>query len=241
MDATTVFRCLTLSAQSPGQTVLDPFSGAGTTVCAASARGLRGIGLEANPLSVHLSALKLTDERETSRLRDAARSVVDAAQRERCLTAQDPLLSRCFDEPALDTLTALRDAAERSSSQWRNHLLLALLATMRECASVNVGWAYVQPTRERVATVTDAAARFIIRADAIADELDAYPPGWTAASRIVERDARSPWAWRGLIPPGALTRSSRHRRTSTTSTTSRQRDWTSRSCTETTVRSCQGA
>ncbi|MGD9100657.1 MAG: DNA methyltransferase, partial [Anaerolineae bacterium] len=42
----------------PGQTVLDPFSGTGTTVLTAMLHGLNGIGIEVNPFLCFAARIK---------------------------------------------------------------------------------------------------------------------------------------------------------------------------------------
>ena len=47
------------AASKPGDLVLDPFAGSGTTLVAAHARGRRFIGCDASPLAVHTSRKRL--------------------------------------------------------------------------------------------------------------------------------------------------------------------------------------
>ena len=51
------------------------------------------------------------------------------------------LVRQCFDETTLARLVGLREAIPRRSP-WKDYLTWALLATLRDVASVKVGWPY---------------------------------------------------------------------------------------------------
>lgn len=69
----------------PEETVLDPFCGSGTVLIEANLAGLAGIGVDANPLAVELSRLKLrgADEAQRRQLCESAERIVDFAEARR--------------------------------------------------------------------------------------------------------------------------------------------------------------
>ena len=50
--------CINISGIKKGAIVLDPFCGSGTSVCEAKISGMRGIGIDLNPLSVLIARVK---------------------------------------------------------------------------------------------------------------------------------------------------------------------------------------
>lgn len=177
-----------------GTNIAEPFLGS-----AATAVGLPGrtiVGIEAHPLIAELAATKLAEPLgPTNGLRRAATRLVDLAREFAPDPAQEhPLVQRCFDADTLMELAALRDAlAERAREPWRRQLRWALLATLRDVASVKVGWPYQRPALERDAPYRNGPARFLQRIEMIAEDLEKAerPTG-----RVVRGDARSVTAWR---------------------------------------------
>ncbi len=66
---------------APGQTVLDPFCGTGTTVVESMRQGLNGIGIEANPIAYLAASVKTRWSVDPSHLRSAANAVAEATLR----------------------------------------------------------------------------------------------------------------------------------------------------------------
>ena len=179
-----------------GAIVAEPFLGS-----AASASGLPGcyvVGIEAHPLIADLAATKLAPPPAAADLlRDAAERLAEiAASRTADLGAEHELVRRCFEPVVLERLAALRDAlTERPREPWRRHLRWALLGTLRDVASVKIGWPYQRPALERAAPYTDPTGRFLARAEMIAADL-ALEKSERPSGRVVRGDARSAAAWR---------------------------------------------
>ncbi|MNX67962.1 putative methyltransferase [compost metagenome] len=99
----------------PGDIVLDPFSGSGTTVVEAVAEGRRGFGIDLDPLACLIGAAKVADY-DTARLREIARGVLQRSQ----LSAGPPLVPMAgvanfghwFSEDAWSKLQAIKAAIE---------------------------------------------------------------------------------------------------------------------------------
>ncbi len=197
-DAGVVARCLAAANVVPGATIIDPLCGSGSVVAAASARGLRAVGLEAHPLIARLAGTKFSRRRDTSVLRADAARIVDGL-RPGPVDSEHELLRRCFEGDTLGLLVELRRRIGTSGSRWRGHLETALLAGLRDHASVRVGWAYPQPALARLPRSTDPAGALLERINTMADELDMFPAAWAELGRVSARDARAPFAWRGLV------------------------------------------
>jgi hypothetical protein len=187
-----------------GAIVVEPFLGS-----AATASGLPGrnvVGIEAHPLIADLAATKLAAPPGPGEaLLEAAQRLVHTANGQRGeATSEHPLVQRCFEPKVLESLARLRDAiAARPRDHWRRHLRWALLATLRDVASVKVGWPYQRPALERDAPYRDPASRFLARAGMIAEDLE-LAPGERPSGRVVRGDARSASSWRRAVEVGAF-------------------------------------
>ncbi len=99
----------------PGQVVLDPFCGTGTTLVECKKRGIDSVGVEANPIAHFASSVKTSWNAEPDKLLNHAREVAeraDAALRREGLSSPDPLPSS-HDTVGLET--GLRRLTERQS------------------------------------------------------------------------------------------------------------------------------
>jgi hypothetical protein len=160
-----------------GDTVVDPFAGAGTVGTSSAARGLRFFGIEAHPLVAELARLKLTIPTTEVSLLPAATSLVyraksDARNIDEELLAKEALLvRRCFSPEVLRDLIAIRDAlcAFSPETPW---MKWALLGTLRDVASVKVGWPYQRPSQPRKPRIGDVFGRFTQRVAWMTDDLE---------------------------------------------------------------------
>jgi hypothetical protein len=193
----------------PGSLVVDPFAGSAVTGTAARAADLSFFGVEAHPLITELGCLKLQyppgDAREltqsASRLTDEASQRVAAAAPD--LDSEAELVRRCFTGDTLARLGTLRDLIRSGvAAPWTDYLKWALLATLRDVASVRVGWPYQRPGTERRPIHGDVFGRFRQRAAWMAADLGhmtSIGPG-SPYARIVHGDARDPRAWTAMAP-----------------------------------------
>ena len=177
---------------APKSRVIDPFCGA-ATVARALVPSQQFVGIEAHPLIADLGRLKLAvPPAPIDEFRRAANTIVDQAGPGNG-AAEHELVIRCFDPIVLNQLVALRDALPQRSP-WRAHLVWALLGTLRDVASVSVGWPYQRPGRARAAPYRDPAARFLSRVDRMSADLRAQRP--SGLGRVVRGDSRKADAWR---------------------------------------------
>jgi hypothetical protein len=114
--------------------------------------------------------------------------------------AEPNLVRRCFTKDRLEFLVALREViTKQADGPWMPYLKWALLGTLRDVATVQVGWPYQRPGKKRQPRWTDPAGRFRQRARMIAEDLDATPSFEAAEfGHIVAGDAREPATWRAL-------------------------------------------
>lgn len=177
--------------------VAEPFCGAATAV-GALGPGRRMAGIEAHPLIAELGALKLraAPAAVAGLRRHADEAVEGAAMSGLADTASEhPLVRRCFTGPVLNELVALRGELEAAPrSPWRTHLKWALLATLRDVASVKVGWPYQRPSLSREAPHRHAHARFLARVEMIATDLEGRTE--LPAGAVTRGDARRAESWR---------------------------------------------
>jgi hypothetical protein len=128
----------TLAGREPGTTVLDPFSGSGTTGLFAVEAGLDAVLMDVNPFLVWLARAKTRayQEAELGQARERARAVAAAA---RAAAGADGLwqppihrIDRWWSPPALDGLKALRAALDghEDGSPATDLLLVALCRTL---------------------------------------------------------------------------------------------------------------
>ncbi|MFB7532571.1 hypothetical protein ACFC0C_31040 [Streptomyces sp. NPDC056178] len=108
------------------------------------------------------------------------------------------LTLRSFDPATLAVLVKLRDSIRaRQEHEWHLYLKWALLATLRDVASVRVGWPYQRPGSQRQPTFTDPISRFLQRVTWIADDIreigEIEPSSLT--SRVKQGDSREAVNW----------------------------------------------
>jgi hypothetical protein len=190
----------------PGGTIVDPFAGSGVTGTAARSAGMSFTGIETHPLIAELASLKLQcPPGRPSGLIEAAAHVADEAATHTDGTEAVPdLVRQSFDPGVLGQLLAIRRLLrEREQETWALYLKWALLGTLRDVASVRVGWPYQRPTIGRQAPHTDPVARFRRRAAIIAEDLALLaetPHGRATRAVIACGDSRDAGAWRRCVP-----------------------------------------
>lgn len=161
----------------------------------ALARGHGFVGIDAHPLIVELARTKLsTPARPPKELIDAATRISKA--KATSVGQETELVRRCFDDETLGILCGIRaqiDCEER----WKPHLTWALLGTLREVSCKKVGWPYQRPGENRKPLAKDARARFLARAEAMAEDISDLPLSGGGMVRF--GDSRSSRPWRELL------------------------------------------
>jgi hypothetical protein len=184
-------------ARNPrGATVLDPFCGTATVGTAAFARGWPFVGIEAHPEIAELGNLKLQPlPRAPAELVVLAEEAAAATDWD-VLRDEPELLRRCFSEDVLASLLALREGVWGAPDWSQPYLKWALLGTLRDVASVKVGWPYLRPELQRRPQYSDAGARFRTRVQWMADDLALRTT--SAAGRVIAGSSTDSDAWQDV-------------------------------------------
>jgi len=108
--------------------VLDPFCGVGTTMLAAKEVGTNSLGVDASPLFVFVSRVKIEDY-DPSELREAASSVFSRRFSRLSLNVS-PLVKRAFPRHVLEDVLFFKDViAGIEDERVRNFFTLALMSS----------------------------------------------------------------------------------------------------------------
>ena len=112
-------------------------------------------------------------------------------------SAETSLVRRSFDDETLHFLIALREIIAAAGSRFEPYLRCALVGTLRDVASVKVGWPYQRPALERKAPHRSVPKRFRERIQWLVDDVASLPLGVDA--RIIIGDSRASGSWRDAL------------------------------------------
>lgn len=180
--------------------IVDPFAGVATTGTRAIAKGYPFRGIETHPLVAEIAALKfgVLDKQSAHDLeRTADELVASAKSAQVSVAAETPLVRRSFDDTVLRQLVALRDMIGRAEHHLAPYLRCALVGTLRDVASVKVGWPYQRPGFERKPPHRSASKRFRERVQWLIDDLAILPHGGDA--RMIVGDSRAAASWEAAL------------------------------------------
>jgi hypothetical protein len=193
-----------------GGLIVDPFAGSGVIGTAARAAGMSFAGMETHPLIAELASLKLRHPpADSAELREAADAIADEAGRNPRSMSPGPdvlpdLVQRSFGPDVLERLLAIRSLVrEYDQEVWAPYLKWALLGTLRDVASVRVGWPYQRPNVSRQPRHADPIARFRRRAAMIVEDLALLARASSdddLRAVVACADSRDVRAWRSCIP-----------------------------------------
>jgi DNA modification methylase len=148
-------------------TVLDPFSGSGTTLIAADVCRVPSIGVEAHPFVARIAKAKLLWPTQPESVMEAANDILNLARaRAGCKHSYPSLIQHCYSDFALQQLDSLRVAWEeyRQNDAPSELIWLAITAILRPTSHVGTAqWQYVLPNKRKSSAVEPYAAfqRFI--------------------------------------------------------------------------------
>ena len=115
----------------PGQLVLDPFCGSGTTLLACREAGIDCLGVDMMPLSVFTTKSKLI-EYSKEKVSSDFRQIFPSKQYDFGFKSADPYLHKCFPHEELTKLLHLRHTISRMPEPERSFFALALLKILKE-------------------------------------------------------------------------------------------------------------
>ena len=185
-----------------GGTVLDPFSGSGTTLVEGRRAGLRAVGFEILPPAALAARVKTEFGLRADDLRRTADRVIARGKRRRA--GHPPFLRethRQFHPKTLSSLTRLRDALPLGNTAVDRAARVAfgasLIPVSRLRRSPCLGYGPDRPDR-----APDPFAEFDRRVDVMREDLAALSPtraAWGPPAEIHEGDSRSI-----RLPPGSV-------------------------------------
>lgn len=120
-------------------TVLDPFSGSGTTLLAARQSGLDSVGIEVNPISVLVSESEneIYSYEDVENLRTFINHLQSLKRGKKHLTSSYPLAEKMFNEEILSALLQIRSEIDAVSNKKIQRLgLISWLSTIDEVSDV---------------------------------------------------------------------------------------------------------
>jgi hypothetical protein len=179
--------------------VLDPFSGVGTTLLACEAEGIQSWGFETHPFVHRIATAKLrgihVDLVQLRAMFEQFVNLVSASPLVE-LKAIPPLLSRCYTPETLSLLLAMRDLflAEFDKKTPESELLwLIITAILRVCSGAGTAqWQYILPNKSK-SGVQEPLVAFQVKVSEILQDVEyAQRNGWSARSSVLLTDARAP-------------------------------------------------
>jgi hypothetical protein len=182
--------------------VIDCFAGSGVTGTAARTVGLGFYGIEAHPMIAELASIKLTVDVDPVKLLEVAKTAaarvspqpVSAAQAT-LLESETELVTRSFEPEVLAQLVALRQIiTDREPDELSIYMKWALLGTLRDVATVKVGWPYQLPSKPRQARFADVSKRFLDRVTWMVEDMQALQAD-TPAAVVRLGDSRQRESW----------------------------------------------
>lgn len=187
--------------------IIDPFAGSGVIGSASATLGFRFFGIEAHPLIAELASLKLQappgDPEELQevgeRLVKEASAMLGRGRLGAELSREPELVQRCFNATTLSELIAIRKLIKSgAANSWAAYVKWSLLGTLRDVASVQVGWPYQRPGKQRKAPHSDVFARFRQRLLWMQQDLYdrvASSASLNGSSLVICGDSRDPQIW----------------------------------------------
>ena len=194
------------SVVSPGDRVLDPFAGSGTTLLAAQSVGAESFGIDSQDFVCRVAQAKLLWTADPDELVCRATLVLDKHSPNALDDPIPALLNKCYTPDALADLLGLRDvvATEPADDPISDLLWLALVSIIRITSHVGTAqWQYVLPNKRKRSTAPVLAAyesQIALMAEdmRVAQNAMPFPP----SAIYVEGDCRTA----GAVPDGWATR-----------------------------------
>ncbi|MHC5861110.1 DNA methyltransferase [Nostoc sp.] len=139
-------------------TVLDPFSGSGTTLLASEKLGVECLGIEAHPFVVRIARAKLLYQTDADAYLEHIQKVIKCAENiQPCIDTYPKLIHECFSISSLESLDRLRQSWEKFADDSSESQLvwLTLVSIIRHVSHAGTApWQYILPNKKKQYSIT---------------------------------------------------------------------------------------
>jgi len=162
----------------PGNWILDPFVGCGTTAVVAKERGINSIGIEAHPFVWWVARVKCFWEYDMSSLHRSMLTLIRHLHQARwdevgTVDKYPALVHKCYSPANLQKLDFIRETIYQLDcpDEERDFFLLALTDTLRTASRAGAGWPYIAPSKYHEKQERDAIEAFCQQVQAMYKDL----------------------------------------------------------------------
>lgn len=175
-------------------TVLDPFSGSGTTLLASEKLGVECLGIEAHPFVVRIARAKLLYQTDADAYLEHIEKVIKIAENVKpCLETYPKLIHQCFSISSLESLDRLRQSWEKLADDSSESQLvwLTLVSILRHvCHAGTAPWQYILPNKKKQYYL-DTMSAFRLMAETIATDMRIAGKMAVSVATLIQSDART--------------------------------------------------
>ncbi|MDH7485125.1 MAG: DNA methyltransferase [Anaerolineae bacterium] len=189
---------------APGNWLLDPFVGCGTTSVVAKEHGINSLGIEAHPFVWWVARVKCFWEYDMQSLQRSMLTLIRHLHQARLgemetVDRYPALVHKCYSPVNLQRLDFIRDAISRldCSDEERDFFLLALTDTLRTASKAGTGWPYIAPNKYHEKQERDAIEVFCHQVQMMYKDLSVVQERRQQYERVecrlLQMDARQPY------------------------------------------------
>ncbi|MEH2056296.1 MAG: DNA methyltransferase [Nostoc sp.] len=175
-------------------TVLDPFSGSGTTLLASEKLGVECLGIEAHPFVVRIARAKLLYQTDADTYLEHIEKVIKCAENvQPCVDTYPKLIHECFSISSLESLDRLRQSWEKLADDSSESQLvwLTLVSILRHVSHAGTApWQYILPNKKKQYSL-DAMSAFGLMAESIATDMRIAGKMAASIATLIQSDART--------------------------------------------------
>ncbi|MCC5601263.1 DNA methyltransferase [Nostoc favosum] len=175
-------------------TVLDPFSGSGTTLLASEKLGVECLGIEAHPFVVRIARAKLLYQTDADAYLEHIEKVIKRAENvQPCIDTYPKLIHECFSISSLESLDRLHQSWEKLADDSSESQLvwLTLISILRHVSHAGTApWQYILPNKKKQYSL-DAMSAFGLMAESIATDMRIAGKMAASVATLIQSDART--------------------------------------------------
>lgn len=175
-------------------TVLDPFSGSGTTLLVSEKLGVECLGIEAHPFVVRIARAKLLYQTDADTYLEHIEQVIKRAENvQPYIDTYPKLIHECFSISSLESLDRLRQSWEKLADDSSESQLvwLTLVSILRHVSHAGTApWQYILPNQKKQYSL-DAMSAFRLMAESIATDMRIAGKMAASVATLIQSDART--------------------------------------------------